>query len=417
MVSEKERSIMILCRCIGIVSAYKKGIGDCTMEKSAKEKQRKQKWKSADLISFGGRLLGSERMASKTSRFLVSMGITVLLLGLCTGLAFLMFHNAGDGTANIALIYTLGLIFTTLNTEGYGFGLLFAVFSVICINFFFSFPYFEPNFTMTGYPVTFLVMLIIFFITSTITTRLKQQSRLLVEREKLLMEAEKEKMRANLLRAVSHDLRTPLTGIIGASSSYLENEKDLSRMEKRELVQNIQSDADWLLHMVENLLSVTRINTRTANVTKSLESVEEVVSEAVIQIKKRLPGAEIRVRVPEEVLMIQMDAILIQQVIMNLLENAIIHAKSTRPIELVVKREGETVSFHVIDYGIGIPEERLQSLFDGSTYEPAGRVDGSKGMGIGLSICKTICLAHGGTIDARNHANGADFYFTLPAEE
>lgn len=384
------------------------------------EKQTGRKWWSkffGIVISPVEKIFQLEKNTKKPILVLVSCAITIFILGICTGLAFLMFRNAGDGTANIALIYTLGLIFTTLNTAGYTYGLLFAVASVICINYFFAYPYFETNFTMTGYPVTFLIMLVIFMVTTTITTQVKQQSKLLLEREKLLMEAEKEKMRANLLRAVSHDLRTPLTGIIGASSSYLENEQDFSEAEQRQLVQNIKQDADWLLHMVENLLSVTRINTQTANVAKSLEPVEEVVSEAAIQIRKRLPGAEIKVSVPDEVLMIMMDAILIQQVLMNLLENAIMHAQSRKPIELVVKQEGAWISFHVIDYGIGIKEERMATLFDGSTYDPTNRVDGSKGMGIGLSICKTIVLAHGGSIHARNHKEGAEFFFRLPAEE
>lgn len=379
------------------------------------------KWKwlrfIENLISPEEKFLGSRKMTKKSVRIAVSIAFTTVVLGICTASAFLMFGNEGDSSANIALIYTLGLIITTLNTAGYFFGLVFAALSVICINYFFSYPFFEQNFTMSGYPVTFLVMLIIFMITCTITSRLKYQSGLLIEREKLLMEAEKEKMRANLLRAVSHDLRTPLTGIIGASSLYLENEDNLSINEKRELVQNILNDADWLLHMVENLLSVTRINTQTANVTKSLESVEEVVSEAVIQIRKRLPEAEIKVSVPDEVLMIMMDAILIQQVIMNLLENAVIHSKSTQPIELIVKRKDNVISFHIKDYGIGIREDRMATLFDGSTYDTSNRADSSKGMGIGLSICKTIVLAHGGTIDAKNHSKGAEFFFTIPADE
>lgn len=379
------------------------------------------KWKwlrfIENLISPEEKFLGSRKMTKKSVRIAVSIAFTTVVLGICTALAFLMFGNEGDSSANIALIYTLGLIITTLNTAGYFFGLVFAALSVICINYFFSYPFFEQNFTMSGYPITFLVMLIIFMITCTITSRLKYQSGLLIEREKLLMEAEKEKMRANLLRAVSHDLRTPLTGIIGASSLYLENEDNLSINEKRELVQNILNDADWLLHMVENLLSVTRINTQTANVTKSLESVEEVVSEAVIQIRKRLPEAEIKVSVPDEVLMIMMDAILIQQVIMNLLENAVIHSKSTQPIELIVKRKDNVISFHIKDYGIGIREDRMATLFDGSTYDTSNRADSSKGMGIGLSICKTIVLAHGGTIDAKNHSKGAEFFFTIPADE
>lgn len=379
------------------------------------------KWKwlrfIENLISPEEKFLGYRKMTKKSVRIAVSIAFTTVVLGICTALAFLMFGNEGDSSANIALIYTLGLIITTLNTAGYFFGLVFAALSVICINYFFSYPFFEQNFTMSGYPITFLVMLIIFMITCTITSRLKYQSGLLIEREKLLMEAEKEKMRANLLRAVSHDLRTPLTGIIGASSLYLENEDNLSINEKRELVQNILNDADWLLHMVENLLSVTRINTQTANVTKSLESVEEVVSEAVIQIRKRLPEAEIKVSVPDEVLMIMMDAILIQQVIMNLLENAVIHSKSTQPIELIVKRKDNVISFHIKDYGIGIREDRMATLFDGSTYDTSNRADSSKGMGIGLSICKTIVLAHGGTIDAKNHSKGAEFFFTIPADE
>lgn len=358
-----------------------------------------------------------ETIVQKPLNRLASLAFTLVMLGMCTAGAFLVFKSAGDGTVNIALIYTLGLIVTTLHTPKHGYGLFFAVSSVVCINYFFAYPYFMTNFTMTGYPITFLVMLLIFLVTSAITVRLKQQSQLLIEREKLLMEAEKEKMRANLLRAISHDLRTPLTGIIGASSSFLENEEELSHTEKRELMQNIQSDADWLLHMVENLLSVTRINEKTANVTKSLESVEEVASEAAIQIRKRLPEAEIKVSVPNEVLMIMMDAILIQQVIMNLLENAVIHAKSTRPIELRVQKEGKWIGFHIIDYGIGVPKERLSTLFDGNIYEPTNRVDKSRGMGIGLSICKTIVLAHGGKIDARNHEGGAEIFFLLPDEE
>lgn len=390
-------------------------------EAKADKRSIRDKWKwlhfIEKLISPEEKFPGSGKMTKKSVRITVSIVFTTIVLGICTALAFLMFGNEGDSSANIALIYTLGLIITTLNTAGYLFGLIFAALSVICINYFFSYPFFEQNFTMSGYPVTFLVMLIIFMITCTITSRLKYQSGLLIEREKLLMEAEKEKMRANLLRAVSHDLRTPLTGIIGAGSSYLENEENLSINEKRELVQNILNDADWLLHMVENLLSVTRINSQTANVTKSLESVEEVVSEAAIQIRKRLPEAEIRVSVPDEVLMIMMDAILIQQVIMNLLENAIIHSKSTQPIELTVKRKDNMISFHIKDYGIGISEDRMATLFDGSTYDTSNRADSSKGMGIGLSICKTIVLAHGGTIDAKNHSKGAEFFFTIPADE
>src|SRR5699024_6709119 len=133
-------------------------------------------------------------------------------------------------------------------------------------------------------------MLAISLITSTTTTALKRQRQAIAEREKALMEADKEKLRANLLRAVSHDLRTPLTGIIGSSSSYLENYRDLSETERTELMANIKEDYEWLLNMVENLLTVTRIQDNSQNkVKKTLEVVEEVVSEAIQRLQKRHP--------------------------------------------------------------------------------------------------------------------------------
>ena len=240
---------------------------------------------------------------------------------------------------------------------------------------------------------------------------------LLIQSKKLLMEAEKEKMRANLLRAISHDIRTPLTSIIGSSTVYLENEASLSNSDKKALVSHILEDSNWLLNMVENLLSVTRINNETAKVSTSLEPVEEVLGESISRLKKRLPDAQVKVSVPDEFLMIPMDAILIEQVLINLMENAIVHSKSTKPIECFVEAGVSCVTFHVRDYGIGIPPEKLETIFDGSSSTTSTSTDGRKGMGIGLSICKTIITAHGGTLAAVNHADGAEFYFTLPKGE
>ena len=285
---------------------------------------------------------------------------------------------------------------------------------VVCVNFLFTYPYLALNFTLAGYPVTFIGMLAISLITSAATTHMKQQMQMLAERERLLVEAEKEKMRANLLRAISHDLRTPLTSIIGAGNSYLETGDFLDESQKKELVKQICEDSNWLLNMVENLLSVTRIQGGEANVNKSLESVEEVVSEAVIRLKKRLPDAKIHVQVPDELILIPMDAILIEQVLINLLENAILHSKSSQPISCHVEVEVESIVFHVRDYGIGIPPERIRTIFDGTPYTGNPSPDSSKGMGIGLSICKTIVAAHKGTICAHSCPQGTDFAFSLP---
>ena len=189
----------------------------------------------------------------------------------------------------------------------------------------------------------------------------------------------------------------------------------MSEAAKTDLVTNIFEDSNFLLNMVENLLSVTRISCNNATVSKALESVEEVVSEALLRFKKRVPTATVNVTVPAEVIFLPMDAVLIEQVLINLLENAVFHSKSTRPIECQVIESVKEVSFHIIDYGVGICEEEIDTIFDGTVYND-NNSNSHKGMGIGLSICKTIILAHQGTIIAKNHKEGAEFIFSLPKE-
>ncbi len=341
----------------------------------------------------------------------------VITLSISTVIAIIFSKLVPDSLVNISLIYILCLIIISRYTTGYIYGIISSAICVILVNYCFTYPFFALNFTLTGYPVTFLAMFSISMITSTTTSHMIKQSQMLAEREKLLMEADKEKMRANLLRAVSHDLRTPLTSIIGALSSYLENEKDYSESEKETLIHNIYDDSNWLLAMVENLLSVTKIQSNKATLKKSSEAVEEVIAESVSRLRKRLPNIDINVNVPDNFIMIPMDAMLIEQVIMNFLENAYIHSGSTLPISLTVTESEDFVDFHVRDYGIGIDSKIIDSIFDGIPLTLAHTADSKKGMGIGLSICKTIILSHHGTIYAKNHENGAEFVFSLPKED
>ena len=357
--------------------------------------------------------------AKTTKPVFTLQSLLILLAGLtvATLFAFLFFYYVPENSGNIALIYILVLIVIVRYSDGYLPGLIFSIVAVICVNYLFTFPYFELNFTLSGYPVTFLEMLGVTLLISTMTTNMKQQAQMIAEKDKLLSETEKEKMRANLLRAVSHDLRTPLTSIIGASSSYLDNNTLLAEDEKKAIVTHIHEDANWLLNMVENLLSVTRIRGQSSTVRKTDESVEEIVSAAINRLKKRIPEASVNASVPDELLILPMDAILIEQVLINLLENAIIHSQSSRPILCYVDDDNENVTFHVKDYGVGIDPERLKNIFDGNSYIGNSVSDSNKGMGIGLSICKTIITAHNGTINAKNHEQGAEFYFSLPKGE
>ena len=351
-------------------------------------------------------------------RIFSDIAFTALLLAAATGLSFCFFHFGNKNPANITVIYILALILIALKTNGYLYGIATALFCVVAVNYFFSYPYFRINFSLNGYPVNFIGMLAISLITSATTTTLKRQRLAIAEREKKLAEADKEKLRANLLRAVSHDLRTPLTSIIGSSSSYLENYRSLSEADRLELVSNIREDSEWLLNMVENLLTVTRINDSADNkVKKSSEVVEEVVSEAIQRLQKRLPDVRIRVSMPNDFLMIPMDPTLIEQVLINLTENAVIHSGSTEPVDLTIREEDDVVSFSVRDYGKGIDSSLLPHIFDGQQLSSESAADGRRGMGIGLSICRTIIQAHGGTIHAANLEKGAEFTFTLPKEK
>ena len=233
------------------------------------------------------------------------------------------------------------------------------------------------------------------------------------ESQKILLEKEKENMRSNLLRAISHDLRTPLTCILGSTATLMENRSMLQEDVCDRLLSDIHHDAEWLIQMVENLLSVTKISGEGTKLKKQDEVVEEIVAESVAKIQKRFPSSQIRVRVPDELLLVPMDAMLIEQVLINLMENAIRHSGTEKPIYLTVKHLWHHVYFSVLDQGIGIEEERLPHIFDGTTSSKSS--DSSRGLGIGLPICKTIISAHGGEIYAKNNeSGGANFTFVLP---
>lgn len=357
------------------------------------------------------------RKNPRKNQHLHSLCFSLFCMGAATCLSFLYFHIVPENSANIAMVYILALVLVARFTVGYWYGLACSLFAVICVNFLFTYPYFEINFTLTGYPITFIGMLAITLITSTMTSHLIRQSEVIAEHEKQLAEADIEKMRANLLRAISHDLRTPLTGIIGNSAVYLENRHKLSDAETTELMTNINNDSHWLLNMVENLLSITRIKGDNLSIITSEESVEEVVSEALQKLHKRYPASQITAHVPEAFILLPMDAILIEQVLINLLENAIVHSCSQLPIELSVEDLPSCVSFSIKDYGVGLSEKSLDTLFDGASMLPSNTPDARKGMGVGLSICMTIITAHHGTLTGRNHESGAEFLFTLPKEK
>ena len=499
----------------------------------------------------------------------IAKSLGILLVATVLSFMLMYLNLETHNTANVAMIYILAVVVVSRITTGYLYGIVSSIVGVIGVNFFFTYPYFAINFTLSGYPITFFSMLVVSVITCALTTRIKQQGRqaragqkqtellyqftnrilavegneavarctlqcmnelfdcagvfylgcpgepetlvvtkdperrfsrlihseaeirqarntfcsgkvmdwnrcmaeqmngwylpvmvqerkfgviglfsadtaflnregrifvhmmipqsaaalerrrLADEQRRILVQAEKEKMRGNLLRAISHDLRTPLTGISGASSVILENGAVLDPEVHDKLVRDIYEDSQWLIRMVENLLSITRINSgETASVKKEAEAVEEIVAAAVGRVRARFPNQRIAVKVPNELLMVPMDGTLIEQVLINLIENAIGHSGGVPVVYVTVTAQDGQAVVRVRDTGKGIAEEDLEHLFDGALTEKSGGADSSRGIGIGLSICHSIIKAHGGELSVRNvETGGAEFTFTLPMAE
>lgn len=349
------------------------------------------------------------------SMFVFSLKDTAITL-VCFALATVVcaaLKPISDSDSHVPLVFVLTLLIISTMTDGYFYGFLGSVIAVFGVNYAFTYPYFHLNFSLTGYPLTFICMFAVSILTCTLTSRVR-------ESEKVKMEAEKEKMRANLLRAISHDFRTPLTSIIGSINVVQENGDLLPEKDKLALLSDARSDAEWLINMVENLLSITRIGADPgARLHKELQPVEEVLGEAVVRFRKQYPELKVIVSVPDQVLMVPMDAVLIEQVIMNLLVNSAIHGKSATCVTLSVKTAGSSALFTVSDDGGGIPPKKLDQLFEGYSTHPVTRTvdDATRTMGIGLSVCKTIIAAHGGEMSAQNRPEGgAELCFTLPLD-
>ena len=340
------------------------------------------------------------------------VGITIGTLAATTLLCYALRPFAG-GEKFEAILFVVAVLIISRFTNGYIYGVAASILGVLIVNCIFTYPYYQLNFTLTGYPIAILSMLSAAMITGTLTTRIKEQ-------EQLKIDAERERTRSNLLRAVSHDLRTPLTAISGACSVLKEGGDTLSEQEKNKLLNQIEEDSQWLIRLVENLLIVTRIDAPDggANIAKESEVVEEVAASALTQFRKHFPNVKVETHMPDELLLVPMDGMLIRQVIMNLFENAAIHADGMTKITLDISREGENAVFRVTDDGRGIDPNLLTHILEGDFKRSVGSSEDKKrNMGIGLSVCSTIISAHEGKMRAYNGQNGgAVFEFTLPLD-
>lgn len=347
-----------------------------------------------------------EKMKNQTVRHIRNALITAAIVTLFF-LISLPIQYALGAPELVPAMFVVAVCLISLFTDGYLYGIVSALASVLAVNYAFTLPYFKFNFTMVENLVSAAIMISVTLITCTLTTKIKKQ-------EAMRAESEREKMRANLLRAVSHDLRTPLTGIYGATSTVTENYDTLSDESKLEMLAGVKEDSEWLIRMVENLLSVTKLDGGTVHLVKTPTVIDELIDSVLTKFHKRYPDERVSVTTPDEFITVDMDAILIEQVLVNLLENAVQHARGHSVVELRVYTEGRVAIFEVSDDGCGIDEAILERIFSGNLdrHDSCGH-----GMGIGLSVCATIIKAHGGEILAENTDSGARFSFKLLADE
>ncbi len=507
--------------------------------------------------------------AVKPPRFsLIDAAKSVGILVGCTAIG-LWFYSLNFGTANIIMVYILGVLLNAVVTSGRAYSAVSSILSVVIFNYFFTVPRFSLHATDPGYPVTFLVMLLAALITTTLTKRVKEQGRqsaqkayrteVLLETSRKLQQArdqpeilsetarqmvklldrtvifypaqekklakpmvfskegegadpqsclgvderavaewvyknnkragattntlsaakclylavrakdkvlavagvvmesesplgtfekslmiamlgecamalekeqsneaqrqisikmQQERLRANLLRAISHDLRTPLTSISGNAGILMESSEKLSEKQKKGLYTNIYDDSMWLINLVENLLSITRIDNGALNLNLQPELLDEVITESLRHISRKSTEHKIETHLDDEFLMAKMDSRLIIQVLINIVDNAIQYTPPGSKIVISARHEKQMVLVEIADDGPGVSDEAKARLFDMFYTADNARGDGRRGLGLGLSLCKSIVNAHGGKIYVKDNVpHGTVFCFTLQAQE
>ncbi|MGV6936805.1 sensor histidine kinase [Paenibacillus sp. CMM36] len=245
-----------------------------------------------------------------------------------------------------------------------------------------------------------------------------EKEKLNQRQQEISMQIQQEQLRASLLRSISHDLRTPLTSISGNAGILLGNSEVLNEEQKKGLYTDIYDDSMWLINLVENLLSISRIEGGTLNLNFQAELMEEVISEALLHVNRNSVKHVIQTELDDELMMARMDSRLIVQVLINMIDNAIKYTQDGSHITISARHERHIVVVEISDDGPGISSEEVKvRLFE--MFYTADNIhgDGRRGLGLGLSLCKSIVNAHGGTIGVKDNVpKGTAFYFTLQAD-
>ena len=339
----------------------------------------------------------------------------------CSLIGF-VFYSFGLSEANIISIYILGILLIASLTSSWKYGVVSSIAGVLLFNCLYAEPRFNLFVFDWQYSITTIVMLIASMIVNYVMTSFRRQLdkeiQLQILNEQIAREAEAERLRANILRTISHDLRTPLTSMSGSADILLNNEAHIDPAQRKLLLQDIYNDSEWLIKLVENLLFITRIENGVMSIHTEQEALQEIIPEALDHLTKRADEHTITLEMPEELLIVKIEARLIIQVLVNIIDNAIKYSPAGTEIIVRAARRGAQIVVEIADSGCGISDEFKSKAFEmfSTTNKKSG--DSRRGVGLGLSLCQAIVHAHGGEISiADNTPRGTIVSFTLNLEE
>jgi two-component system sensor histidine kinase KdpD len=313
--------------------------------------------------------------------------------------------------AELVMIYLLGVVVVALRSN-LPTSIVVAMLATVVFDYFFIPPYASLTPIYPRHLVTLAVMLVVAMVISGLADLARRQAGAALRARN---EVEAERLRNGLLSSISHDLKTPLTAITGAATTMLEDES-LDGATRRDLVQTIYEEAEHLNRLVSNLLYMTRLESGVVQVRKEWQPLEDVIGTAVARLESRLQGRELVMRFPANVSSAPFDGVLVEQVLVNLLENALRYTPAHTPIEIAANATEKMTTVEVADRGPGVPSSERQRIFDKFYRSDPRRADG--GVGLGLTISMAIVRAHGGNLWVETReGGGARFFFTLPHDE
>lgn len=339
------------------------------------------------------------------------------IVALIAGATFLVRSHLN--TIDVAMLFLLGVVVVAARYAR-GPAVLATALSILLFDILFVPPYFRLGVHDTAYLLTFGMMLVIALTMSRLTTRIREQAaaarQLAEQHESARVAVASERLRTALLSSLSHDLRTPLSTIEGAASTLASSDSDLTPEVRKELAEAVLEQSRRMARLVTNLLDMMRLETGALAVHRSWQPLEESLGVALLRLEKMLCMHPVTVRLPGDLPLVSVDEVLLEQVFVNLLENAAKHTPPGTPVQVSAWCHADHVVVEVADSGPGIPAGAEEAVFRKFYRGVPGTGEGAgEGSGLGLAICRGIVSAHGGRIwvEARP-GGGAAFRFTIP---